>query len=331
MRLFWWQPIQLFVLSLLTIVLLQNWLGTGQLRSLATPPHSSSACRMVKHELGQSCIPLHPQRLITMDQESLEVAVALGFKPIAAASSNLVANKTAILQEKVGKIIELGKEGQPNLERIVQLKPDLILGMFVSPQIYPVLSQIAPTISIEYSQTGWKQTLQRVADLMDRQQVAEHLLKAYQQRIKTLQSQLAQRSKPLQVTVMRFYTDVNLTQFLNQNSFTVSILQELEGVSLPDVQLQQIQIPNSDYGYINISVERIDWLDSDIMFMVIDPGAEDSLQFYAESPLWQTLNVVQRQQVFPVNSGYWIFGNILSANAVLDDLSQYLIEKKTTD
>jgi iron complex transport system substrate-binding protein len=316
------------VISLLTIALLQNWVGTGQPRSLAASTHASAPCRTVEHELGQSCIPLHPQRLIVMDQESLEIAVALGLKPIAAASSNRVANKTANLQDKVWGIVELGKEGQPNLERIVRLKPDLILGMFISPQIYPVLSQIAPTVSIEYSQTRWKQTLQRVAQMIDRQQIAKDLLNAYQQRVESLRSRLAERPTPLQVTIIRFYTDVNLTQFLNQNSFAVSILKDLQAVTIPNIQLQQVQIPNSDYGYVNISLERVDWLDADAMFMAIDPGAEDSLKFYAENSLWKTLNVVQRQDVFLVDTGHWIFGNILSANAVLDDLSRYLLESK---
>jgi iron complex transport system substrate-binding protein len=32
--------------------------------------------------------------------------------------------------------------------------------------------------------------------------------------------------------------------------------------------------------------------------------------------------------VYTVDSGYWIFGNILSANAILDDLSKYLLGLK---
>jgi len=36
---------------------------------------------------------------------------------------------------------------------------------------------------------------------------------------------------------------------------------------------------------------------------------------------------VKNQRVYAVDSGYWIFGNILSANAILDDLFKYLVGK----
>jgi iron complex transport system substrate-binding protein len=35
-----------------------------------------SECRIIKHELGESCIPINPQRIIVTDQESLEILVA---------------------------------------------------------------------------------------------------------------------------------------------------------------------------------------------------------------------------------------------------------------
>lgn len=325
----WWQRIQLFLVGTLVVVLIQNCYGITSQRSQAVISEMAiSACRTIQHEFGKSCIPYHPQRVVVMDQESLELLAALGIKPIAAATSNRVANKTAILQDKIGAIADLGKEGQPNLEMIVQLKPDLILGMFIGAHNYALLSQIAPTVSLEYSQTGWKKTLQQFANILDQRQKAEKLLTAYQQRIEALRSVLAQSIGNRKICVMRFYTDVHLTQFLNQNSFAVSVLENVSGLSIPPIQRQQQQVPNSDWGYVNISLERIDWLEADAMFIALDPGAESSFQHYVSNPLWQTLKVVQQNRVYMVNSGYWIFGNILSANAILDDLSKYLIQKQ---
>lgn len=158
-RKFSWQYIKLFLVGLLIVVCLQSCQDVFQ-QSIQIQRSAvlASECRTVRHELGESCIPYRPQRVVVMDQESLEILVALGFKPIAATTANRVGNKAPILQNRVDftEIVDLGKEGNPNLEKIVQLKPDLILGMFINPQIYPLLSQIAPTASIEYSQTNWK-------------------------------------------------------------------------------------------------------------------------------------------------------------------------------
>lgn len=323
----WWQRLQLCLVGTLIVISIRSCYGiASQALQAHKPEGSPSTCRTVPHELGQSCIPYQPQRVIVMDQESLEILVALGLKPIAAATSNRVGNKASILQDKIAieTIADLGKESHPSLEKIVQLKPDLILGMSINPQLYSLLTHIAPTVSVEYSQTGWKQTLQKVADLLDQTPKANELLTAYQQRLKRLGSQLAQQTGNLKISAMRFYTDAHLTQFLNQNSFTVSVLEELQVLTIPDVQRQQMQVPNSDWGYVNISLERIDWLEADAMFIALDPGSEANLQLYANSPLWQTLNVVQQHRVYTVDSGHWIFGNILSANAILDDVLKYL-------
>jgi iron complex transport system substrate-binding protein len=282
-----------------------------------------SECRIIKHELGKICIPQHPQRIIVTDQESLEILVALGLKPIAATTANRVGNKAPILKGKINKIIDLGKESQPNLEKIVKLNPDLIVGFSLSSQNYQLFSQIAPTVSIEYKENGWKETLLQVGKLINKAQEAEKLLEKYHQRIETLRVAFRQKIKNKEISVMRFYTSIQFTQFLNELSFPVSILEELK-LSIP---LAQRQISsNANVSYNNVSLELVNLLESDAMFIALDPGAEENFKTYTNSPLWQMLNVVKNNRVYTVDSGYWIFGNILSANAILDDLVKYLLE-----
>lgn len=321
-----WQTILLFLSGILIVGLLQSCAGRGQQPSQTTlSALASSTCHVVHHQLGESCIPQQPKRVIAMDQESLEILVALGLQPIATTTANRVGSKTNLLQDKVGAITDLGKEGQPNLEKIVQLKPDLIMGMFILPQYYELLSDIAPTVSVEYSQTGWRETLKQAADILDRTSRADQLLANYQKRVSTIGELFSQTVGTLDITVMRFYTDVHLTQFLNHNSFAVSVLEEIKGLSIPLHQRQLQQVPNSDWGYVNISLEQLDWLESDALLIALDPGAEASFQHYAQSPLWQQLEVINQKRVYFVDSGYWVFGNILSAHAILDDVCHYLI------
>ncbi|WP_414550913.1 iron-siderophore ABC transporter substrate-binding protein [Anabaena sp. CCY 0017] len=284
----------------------------------------TSECRIIKHELGESCIPTNPQSIIVTDQESLEILVALGLKPIAATTSNRVGNKAPILKGKIDEVIDLGKESQPNLEKIVKLRPDLIVGFSFSPQNYQLFSKIAPTVAIDYTETGWKKTLFQVANIVDKTEKAEKLLEEYQQRIENLRLKFAQKLGDTEISVMRFYTTLQFTQFLNQLSFPVSILEELK-LSIP---LAQRQVSSgADVSYNNVSLERVDLLEADAMFIALDPGSEENFQKYQNNPLWQKLNVVKNNRVYFVDSGYWIFGNILSANAILDDIYKYLLNQ----
>jgi len=325
---FWWRHIQLFLVGTLIVALLQSCHHPLHLRSqVQSSEMMPSGCHTMRHEFGETCIPPHPQRIITMEHDSLEVLVALGLKPIASAIPDRTGSKTLLVQDKIGTIVNLGRESQPNLERMIQLKPDLILGMSISPQMYSLLSRIAPTVSIKYTHTDWKKTFQQIAAIVDRRSTADEVLLAYQNRLETVRSQVLQNNGQWTLCVMRFYTTTQFNQFFTQNSFAVSVLDELGVVTIPDHQRQQRQIPNTDWGYFSTSLEQIDLLEADYMFVAIDPGADFSFELYKNSPLWQTLNVVKQNNVYIVDSGHWVFGNILSANAILDDIIRYLLKE----
>ncbi len=318
----WYKQIKFFFLITISVIYLKGCYGFSpqQIYSSNVNPIKAE-CRKIKHELGESCIPFHPQRIVVTDIDSLESLVALDLKPIATTIPNRVGHKVSILKDKIDEITYLGKETQINIEKIVQLNPDLILGLWISPQDYQLFSQIAPTVSISFTETGWKKTFKQIAEVVDKSQEAENLLKRYQQRIVKLKLEFAQKVGKPEICIMRFYTDFKFTQFLNTLSFPVSILEELN-LSIP---LDQLQVSNSKVSYDNVSLERVNLLEADAMFIALDPGAEENLQKYQNSPLWQTLNVVKENRVYTVDSGYWVFGTILSANAVLDDLVKYLL------
>ena len=132
---------------------------------------------------------------------------------------------------------------------------------------------------------------------------------------------MGERLSKTKVSVVRFYADGSV-EFRDSSSFPGSVL---EDVGLPRPTVQQKQT-NSDFTYRSVSLERLDLLDGDVIFVAIDAGAKESFAKFIHNPLWQRLEAVQSDRVFVVDSGYWIFGNILAANAILDDLEKYLID-----
>jgi iron complex transport system substrate-binding protein len=288
---------------------------------------ATSECRIIQHQLGKTCLPLNSQRLIVTDEDTMEAALALGLKPLAAGEPNIGGIKRIHLTEKAEGIQSLGKQSQLNLERMIKLHPDLILGFEISPEDYQIFSQIAPTVSIEYVQAGWKDAFIRIGKILGKSEVASRAIADYQQRVDKLRNALGQKLEKTKVSVSQFYGErQNLPEFRSQFSFPGSILQDI-GLALPD---SQIQVTNPNQTFVSVSLEKVDLLDADILFIALDSSdtkAEESLRKYSSNPLWQQLSVFQNHQIYTVDGVHWIFGNILSANLVLDDLFKYLLDK----
>jgi iron complex transport system substrate-binding protein len=285
--------------------------------------NSESNCRIIKHQQGETCVPLNPQRLVILDEETLEAVLALGLKPVATAEANWVASKQQIFLTKSAGIISLGKSANPNLERMVKLHPDLILGMHSDAEQYLLFSQIAPTVMFDFGDIAWKQTFLSIGNVINKNQQAQDILKQYEKRVEQVKKVVRQQFKTKKVTVSRFYAAGQETEFRTPYSFPVHVLLEL-GFSLPQKQLELTQ---KNLPRVGVTIESVEMLDASALFIALDPGSEINFIKYQKSPLWKKLNVVKNSQVYIVNSSYWIFGNILSANAIIDDIYKYVVDK----
>ncbi len=125
------------------------------------------------YSFGTACIPAKPQRIVALDiPVILDSLLALGIKPVGMVADNYErAGKyfPALFPDKVGGIETVDTEASPSLEKILTLKPDLILSFDVpSERYYKQLSAIAPTVIME-SDKGklpFKETLRFIARLV---------------------------------------------------------------------------------------------------------------------------------------------------------------------
>src|SRR5690606_15124405 len=94
-------------------------------------PSSASASRAertVNTAMGEVKVQGNPKRVVVLDTDSLDSAITLGVVPVGATT---VADgepfSTYLPKEKLKDIKPVGLIGEPNLEAIAALKPDLIL------------------------------------------------------------------------------------------------------------------------------------------------------------------------------------------------------------
>ncbi|MFQ4136762.1 iron-siderophore ABC transporter substrate-binding protein [Nodosilinea sp. PGN35] len=274
---------------------------------------------MVRHALGETCVPNRPQRVITLSVPSLGNAIALGVKPIA--TIVYFDEPPPYLAEHLNSMQILGKEEQPSLEKIVALKPDLIIGIKYSTEaIYTQLSQIAPTVADDWDgYPSWREHFDFVANVLGKTDLAQQVWSRYYQRIESLKNALEKIQQNPEVSFV--HTCCGTIDLDLKNSFNGGILADA-GLRRPPTQAIPV-----DGGIVKLSEERLMDIDGDILFVAAD-GAEaaQTITELKQNPLWQKLRAVQNDRVYPVNYPTWRGGNPLAADGVIDDLFKYLVD-----
>lgn len=279
------------------------------------------------------------ERLVTLDGVSLEYAIALGLKPVGAAWNE---GFSSHLQDQLANVENIGQAGEPNLERVLALKPDLILGLDSQQTLYAQASQIAPTVLLKFEHSGqWKDVFQTFSKALNRDAIAQQVMANYNRRLQDFKNRPRAKAtpanKPLpsppEVSVVRIYPD-SINLYL-RDSFCGTILQDA-GLARPaaqDIGASEAKSLFDNQIQVSISLERIDQADGDIMFIWTSEnttqGNQTTQKKLAElrsNSLWQSLNATQQERVYFVPS-YWIGSGPIAANAVIDDLFNYIKEQ----
>ncbi|NCJ05936.1 ABC transporter substrate-binding protein [Synechococcales cyanobacterium C] len=321
----WWRW---FLFSILTAMMVSACSSTVVENSkmlTAKPP--STPCRVVQHAMGETCIPQNPQRVVTLGWGILGNALALGITPIASVSNAGVLFEEH-LRDKADGVEFVGRSVEPNLEKILLLKPDLIISNIWLQAIYTQLTNIAPTVVIDLPRGSipfsWEKNLGNVAKILDKEQEGKQLINNYWQQIEKLKQALGDRRYQLQISVAQILS--NGIVYYGKTHPHCAVLN--------DIGLQRSPAQRGDFyqsGFI--SHEHLSDIDGDVLFLMIDrikdsfrgQANEKALEKLQKNPLWKELKVVQQKQVYIVDFGVWNGFDVLAMNAVIDDLFKYLV------
>ncbi|GJD15253.1 ABC transporter, ferrichrome binding protein [Rivularia sp. IAM M-261] len=283
-----------------------------------TDARSLIETQIVTHALGKAKIPVKPQRTIVLhDMLILDSVLALGVKPVGVTYWPLAGERfRGIPKDLVANIPEVGSISQPSLEKIVSLKPDLILGTQYQKNYYRLLSAIAPTVLIDiHKMDDFKEMLQYISQILGKRDYAEVILTQYQQRIQQLQQQLRKNLKTITISVVAL---------AGQNIYTYSPDSTVDGQIFRDIGLRRPLIQeNQKEGSLLSSIEVLPEHDADVLFVIADwTKASPEPLYFLKKPIWSQLKAVQNNQVYEVN---WNVGGLLGANRIIDDLFKYLV------
>lgn len=313
------------LLLLLTIAIICACSSTAIKHSeVLTSKTPSTPCEVVQHAMGEACVPNDPKRVVTIQYSILANVLALGIQPIAGSglwnknwelnAAHLRSEDYPNLGNRVENIKYIGLPNAISVEKVLQLKPDLILGWDGIGESYSLLSQIAPTVTIRFADifTNWKEAFNLTAKVLGKQVEAQEVWNHYDGRIEQLKMALGNRYQNQTISIVTARRQ-EIYIFL-KSSFAGSILDDLG-----------LQVFTRDSTIDPVSEEKLDLIDGDILFFLSDSIHGEALARLKQRPLWQTLTAVQKNQVYSVNPLTWTGNSPLDADAVIDDLYKYLV------
>ncbi|MDJ0400471.1 ABC transporter substrate-binding protein [Rhodococcus rhodochrous] len=271
--------------------------------------------RTVTHALGETVLESKPTRVVVLDGGELDDVLSLGITPVGLANPESAAGQPSYLADKLDGVADVGTINNLDLEAIAALEPDLILGSKLrADQLYPQLSQIAPTVFAIRPGFPWKENFLLVADAVGEENEAVEVLNNYQRRADDIRASLD--GTPPTISLVRFMS--GKIRLYGNLSFIGVILQD---VGLPRPPLQDV-----DELAVEVSPETITQAEGDRIFYTSYGRPEDTGEAAViAGPLWNELAAVEDGRATRVSDETWFLAlGPTGAMLVLDDLEEML-------
>ncbi len=324
------RTLQLLLVGLLVLGVLSGC-SHSHLQTHSVATHSTTArtaVGIVKHAALKTRVSVHPQRVVILQDFPLEDALALGVKPVGAPKQLI--SKLQLDSLTARGIVDVD-DFPTNIEKVLALKPDLILSLDVTHQdIYPLLSHIAPTVLVHHkSVQDWKDHFMQVAQVLGKTEQAQKVIDDYHSRLLSFKAAMGEKLSSARVSVISVGNKgIGIFRVVQRepDSFPTGILQEagLAPIVSPTSKSSDHRFQIGG-GYHFISEEGLSEVDGNVIFVVLrDSGvSQTAIKQLLATPLWSKLKAVQHGHVYQVGM-YWLGSGPITANLALDDLFKYL-------
>ncbi len=272
--------------------------------------------KTIVHDFGTTELKKAPKRIVILDNLYGEILDPLDITPVGATTGQADSQEFSTLfkkQYKDAKVISVDWQGNPDLDKIAELKPDLILMTGEQEDLYEKLSEIAPTVGYQINtDENWDyhETSLKVAEIFDKRDEMKKDL----DRLDAREAVFAENVK---------------AKFGNQ---------KLMYLRVTDNDIRYYAYGHFGYLYDTYHFNRAETFNPDDMFQVIDPDKlkdinPDLLIVQADSqelldnklknsPVWTSLKAVQNNKVIYADYSTYMLGfGIVSQEAIMKQIS----------
>lgn len=285
-------------------------LGTASVAAVAgcsTPgaEGTDTATRTVTHPLGTADVPVQPGRVVALDRRgALPHLLALGITPVGGLTHKSIIGTDfpALVAEQAAGVEVLpvaSGADEPALEPVTALHPDLILGYTGGiEEVYPALSQVAPTVAVDVDFTDAAVSLRAIAAAVGREAEADRVVREFEQQC---DEQLGKLGELGTVSIVLGIGDQQFRAYSRTGSSVARWLSERGATVVPEAEGAEA---SEDKTFMLISPERLDILTGDTIVVMYNsgPAGESALAQLEAAPTWQQLAAVRAGRVVKINS-----------------------------
>jgi iron complex transport system substrate-binding protein len=263
-----------------------------------------------------------PQRIVVLSGDQLDALCALGLQSriVAAALPDGSSSQPSYLGTVVHRLPSVGSRSAPDLAAIAAAKPDLILGsQGLTPQLYPALMAIAPTVFTAAPGAAWETNLREIGAATGRAGAAGALIDDFT--AKAHDTGAAHDAAHYQASIVQFTQ--NTIRVYGADNFAASVLTTF-GVDRPASQ-RFTDKPFIEMGSTDADLAGaadLSAADADIVYVSFaSPSAKDRALAVLDSDAWRKLSANRDKRVFVVDNEVWQTGEgVVAARGIVDDL-----------
>lgn len=286
----------------------------------------ASATRTVKDFTGATVeVPTTPKRVVVVNDELTDDALALGVKPVAISKGQGQDTPPRYLGDRTKGIPVIGDVNQPDLDGVLDARPDLIVVSYVFPEgplagQVEKLRKIAPVfVASSPAKDEWKSTLKQVGVALNREQEAAAWQARYDAKTKAVAAKLGDAAGS-DVTIARWNPDG--PTFMNTGTFASTVVADL-GLERPKNQLSEGQ----GHGE-SLSLEALGELEADWIFLSSLTTVGDdakALESGVGSKAFKQLDAAKAGHVSQVDGSVWgAAGGAIASDVLIADVQRAL-------
>ncbi|WP_277809910.1 ABC transporter substrate-binding protein [Chromohalobacter canadensis] len=258
-----------------------------------------------------------PSRVVTLYTNALDSALTAGVAPLGAVATRGGDGVARYLSEQAGDIEIVGTPRETNIEAVAALKPDVILASPRLPEAqYDLLSHIAPTVVPDvkpYQMDSWENEARVYGEALGRSDAIDDAIAEVNAKAETLSEH--QNDSP-SASLIRWMPQGALV--MAPQIFSNTLLSK-SGFAVDDGGTAKEGRPHSD----PLSLENLSRIDNDWLFLAtLNAEGDEAYEAAKQSPAFERLDVVQRDQVVTVDGQLWTSATgPMAARAILDDIA----------